>query len=408
MAGYGYSYRSYDPYDGFDPWKAERSHNSEQLCYPALDESEGRRTVAVDPYQNPGMYVMKVETTVERVDPPTFSEFYRPCSPLRYDLRPSCVVVNKKLHRPSILGNDRPPTVEEFFNNVQNEVSQPNGCGAPRGPWKRIPIPASSWGTTGNAGDSDHEKERRKLTTNIFKDEDPRDDKILKPPVTTEGGNGPRLGHPAGSVLPSHQISSERQHTVQPSSRIMTGHWERRGPNMDLSEPIDILGKAVEYLRTAADPSSINAIEDETPDRGHFRGDKIQKPPVAPKGGPADRPGNPTGSMQPNHYISSKSGERIPQPQSVTMTGGWERRGHDTGFRPMNETGKTVEYSKEAAKPPSVSAFPKRESISETIDSREARRRYGNANPSPEPYATGHTRIIDSREAARRYNGQFV
>ncbi|KAK3418457.1 hypothetical protein EUGRSUZ_H04413 [Eucalyptus grandis] len=409
MANYGYSYRSQRPYDGFDPWKAERSYyNSEQLCYPPLEECE-ERMIAVDPYQNPGTYVMKVKTTVERVHPPMFSEFYGQCSPPWYEHRPSRVVVNNKLHGPSIPSNDWPPLVEEFFNEIQNEVSQPSGFGAPRGLCTlRIPISAGSCGTTGNAGDSDHEKERRKLITNTFKDEDLKDERIQRPPVTTEGGYGPRLGHPAGSVLPSHHISSERQRTVQPSSMTMTGHRDRRGPNLELSKPEDDVGMAKEYLKTVADPSCVNTIEDEAPDRSHFRGDKIPKPRVATNGGPAARPGNPTASMLPNHDISSKRGERTSQPPSMTTTGGWERRGPDTGLQPMNETGKTMEYSKEAVKPPSVSTVPKRESIPKTIDSKEAGRRYGNANPSPEPYATGYTSTIDSREAARRYNGQFV
>ncbi|XP_056168195.1 uncharacterized protein LOC115685922 [Syzygium oleosum] len=316
MAGYGNRCRSNNPYDGFDPWKAERSHDSEQLRCSALDESEGRRMIAVDPYQNPGTYVMKTETTVESVHPSMFSESYRQCSPPRYNHHPSYGVVHK-LHGPSIPSNDRPPVVEELLLlaeelfNIQNEVSRPSGFGATRAPYQlRIPVSSCYYGTTGSDGDSDQEKQKHKPTTKTIKDKDREADKILKPPVTTEGDNRPRRGHPTGSMLPSHHISPERERTIQPPSLIMTGRREGRG--------------------------------------------------------------------------------------------------HDMGLDPMNEIGKTMEYSKEAAKPSLGSAVPKRDSIPETIDSKEARRRYGNVKSSPEMNPTVYTTTINSREAARKYGGEFV
>ncbi|KAI3408235.1 uncharacterized protein J3R85_020409 [Psidium guajava] len=410
MAGYGYYYRSRRPDDGFDQWKAERSRNSEQLGRPALEESEGRRMIAGDPFQSPGTYVMKVETTVERVHPSVFSEYYRQCSPPRYEHHLSYGGVNNKQHGPSIPSNDRPPVVEEFFNKIQNEVSQqPFGFSASRAPYQlRIPVSAGYCGTTGNAGDGDHEKGRHKLTSNAFKNGDLKADKILKAPVTTEGGDWRRPGHPAGSVLPSHHISSEREQNIQPPSMIMTGRRERPAPNMELSKPMNDIDMAMEYLKKVAALSSVNTIEEEAPYPSHFKGDKIPKPPVATEGGPAARPGHPTGSMLPNHYISSERGERTIQPPSRTMTGGWDRRGHDTRLERMNETGKAVEYPKEAVKPPPASTVPKRDSTPEIIDSNEARRRYGNLNSAPEQYATGYASTIDSREAVRRYNGQPV
>ncbi|EOY11185.1 Uncharacterized protein TCM_026440 [Theobroma cacao] len=57
---------------------------------------------------------------------------------------------------------------------------------------------------------------------------------------------------------------------------------------------------------------------------------------------------------------------------------------------------------------PSVSARPKRATYSETIDSREAARRYGNANlPAARP-TVNYATTIDSREAARKYGGTTV
>lgn len=502
MAGYGYSYRSHNPQYGFDPQKTEKSHNSEQLCRPALDEFGGRRVIPGDPYQNPGTYVMTIETTVERVHPPVYSEYYKQCSPPRYEHPTSYEAVNKP-RGPSISSNDRPPVVEEFFNKVQNEgsqpsgfsaprasyqhripvsagcygttgdqppevegfpnkikdkVSQPSGFGAPRAPYQlrtpvstgyydttgdrrpvveefpnknqskvsqpsgfgapraphqlRIPISAGYHGTTGNAGDGDYEKERPKPITYTMKNEEPdcgdlKADKILKSPVKTEGVYGARPGHPTGSVLPTRHISSEREQTNRPPSMIMARRGERHVPSMELSEPMDDIDTAMEYLTKVLDLSSVNT-KDEVPDHGHFKGDRIPKLPVATEGGRAVRPGHPTESTLPNNYVSSERGERTFQPLSTTMTGGRERRGHDMGLEPMNERGKIMDFSKEAVKPSSGSTVPKRDSIPETIDSREARRRYANVNSSPELNSTGYTTTINSREAARRYRGELV
>ncbi|KAF8018010.1 hypothetical protein BT93_H3033 [Corymbia citriodora subsp. variegata] len=459
MAGYGYSYRSHNPKDGFDPRKTERSHNFEQLRCPDPDEFEGRRVIAGDPYQNPGTYVMTIETTVERVHPSMFPQYSRQCSPPRYEHPPSYGVVNNKPQRPSISSNDRPPVLEEFFTKIQNEVSQPSGFAAPRAPYQlripvsagccgttgdrspvveeipnkiqnkmsqpsgfgaprapyqvRIPVSTGYYGTTGNAEDSDYEKGRPKPITNTMKDEEPgcgdlKAGKILKSPVTTGGFYGNRPAHSTGSVLPSHHISSERGRTNQLPSMIAAGRGERRVPSMELSQPMNDIDTAMEYLKKVADQYPVNTIEDEVPDRGHFKGDKIPKLPVATEGGLAVRPGHPTESILPNNYISSERGERTFQPLSRTMAGGRETRGHDMALEPMNGTGKMMGFSKEAARPSSGSIVPQKDSIPETIDSREARRRYKNASSSPELNSTGYTPTIDSRELVRRYGGEFV
>ncbi|CAL5381046.1 unnamed protein product [Camellia sinensis] len=90
---------------------------------------------------------------------------------------------------------------------------------------------------------------------------------------------------------------------------------------------------------------------------------------------------------------------------------------------PTNDIGKAVEILKEAAKaqpvpasaPPApqprmaalVSTVPKSDTYKETIDSREAQRRYGKQNQSSRPFQAGdtYTGTIDSIEAARKFNG---
>lgn len=125
--------------------------------------------------------------------------------------------------------------------------------------------------------------------------------------------------------------------------------------------------------------------------------------------------------------------EILAEPGMVT-TGGWARPNraawaastpsHDTSLtNPTNDIGSAVEYLKEVATKPSShgSSFvpqprfsvtvPRRDTnYSDTIDSREAARRYASFNLGSRPFSTGdtHTGTIDSREALRRYNGAIV
>jgi hypothetical protein len=60
---------------------------------------------------------------------------------------------------------------------------------------------------------------------------------------------------------------------------------------------------------------------------------------------------------------------------------------------------------------PFSTAAPKRDAYTETIDSREAARRYGNLNGSSRPEKAGgqtFTATIDSREAAKKYGGANI
>ncbi|KAE9449647.1 hypothetical protein C3L33_18453, partial [Rhododendron williamsianum] len=91
---------------------------------------------------------------------------------------------------------------------------------------------------------------------------------------------------------------------------------------------------------------------------------------------------------------------------------------------PINEIGKALEILKDTANPSSIATAalqsrlpvlastvaPKRDSYTDTINSREAAKRYGNLNLASRPFQTGesYTGTIDSREAAQRYGGARV
>ncbi|XP_059652626.1 uncharacterized protein LOC132299819 [Cornus florida] len=103
---------------------------------------------------------------------------------------------------------------------------------------------------------------------------------------------------------------------------------------------------------------------------------------------------------------------------------GWTSTpGRDTPLsKPTNDIGTAVEYLKEASHSPSItspppqsrfgvpiSTTPRKETYTETIDSREAARRYGNFNFSSRPRpAENYIGTIDSREAATKYKGARV
>ncbi|KAK9292783.1 hypothetical protein L1049_020763 [Liquidambar formosana] len=134
--------------------------------------------------------------------------------------------------------------------------------------------------------------------------------------------------------------------------------------------------------------------------------------------------------------------ETLTEPAMVT-SGTWARPNrspwaapaaiNDTPLsKPTNDIGAAVEYLKEAVTKPSsvtpapafaqprftvtvprretATVLPRRDAYTETIDSREAARRYSNFNGSSQPYTTGdpYGTTISSRDAMKKYNGTIV
>ena len=112
---------------------------------------------------------------------------------------------------------------------------------------------------------------------------------------------------------------------------------------------------------------------------------------------------------------------------TMTTSGAWAKPSHgawSTGqganlSQPTNDINTAMEYLKEAVKPssgitppPSRNTIPastvaKKDTYPETIDSREAQRRYDNLNLASHQMGN-YTRTIDSRVAARKYGGTTV
>ena len=106
---------------------------------------------------------------------------------------------------------------------------------------------------------------------------------------------------------------------------------------------------------------------------------------------------------------------------TMNTSGGWARPSHSTWAAPPNAplSGATNDISaavgllREVAKPSFSTSPPSRyrePTHANTIDSKEAARRYGNFNYSSRPYTRddSYTSTIDSREAARKYSGSAV
>ncbi|XP_011003819.1 PREDICTED: uncharacterized protein LOC105110465 [Populus euphratica] len=106
---------------------------------------------------------------------------------------------------------------------------------------------------------------------------------------------------------------------------------------------------------------------------------------------------------------------------TMKTSGGWARPSHSTWAAPpnaplsgaTNDISAAVELLREAAKPSVTTSPPSRyrePAYANTIDSKEAARRYGKFNFSSRPYARddSYTSTIDSREAARKYSGSAV
>ncbi|TXG65806.1 hypothetical protein EZV62_007081 [Acer yangbiense] len=117
-----------------------------------------------------------------------------------------------------------------------------------------------------------------------------------------------------------------------------------------------------------------------------------------------------------------------PKEPTMNTSGGWIRPNQSSWAsppnsslsKPKNDIGTAMEILKESARPTPVtttapysrftmplSTGPKRDGYSNTIDSKEAQRRYANSNLSSRP-VDNYTATIDSREAVKKYNGAMM
>ncbi|KAA3486397.1 sialidase-like isoform X3 [Gossypium australe] len=121
-----------------------------------------------------------------------------------------------------------------------------------------------------------------------------------------------------------------------------------------------------------------------------------------------------TQASRPNKFgpLSATYWRQTPATTTTTVGGPWNNQSHGGGWskgheanlsQPTNSINTAVEYLKEAVKPPA----PRYDGYPNTIDNREAERKYGGLTVGTPPIGS-YGRTIDSREAARKYGGTAV
>ncbi|KAK8261724.1 hypothetical protein V6Z12_D13G208000 [Gossypium hirsutum] len=121
-----------------------------------------------------------------------------------------------------------------------------------------------------------------------------------------------------------------------------------------------------------------------------------------------------TQASRPNKFgpLSATYWRQTPATTTTTVGGPWNNQSHGGGWskgheanlsQPTSNINTAVEYLKEAVKPPA----PRYDGYPNTIDSREAERKYGDLAVGTPPIGS-YGRTIDSREAARKYRGTAV
>ncbi|KAF2287918.1 hypothetical protein GH714_003214 [Hevea brasiliensis] len=368
MAGYNYPHRSSSAYNSprADDW-SKTSYASDHVCRPVIVDAEGRKRpiVSFGPAQNSDFFVTRTETIVqEHVISPFASEHHHnSCSPLE-----GCGVVEERWHSSSSPSQDRPSKVDDFITKVQIEASRPRFGTVNPANWRQTLKPTGFPGNNGgyNSEFNDYgNKEWQKPSGNAYRS-DSYDDYFNK-----QGG------------------------AVEPA-KVTTGGWPRPShstlgttPNSTFSKPTSDVNPATGFFKESAKPSTTTAPR--------FR------------------------YTEPAYTETIDRKEATPVEPPMITSGGWVRPSPTTWTsppesklsEPTSDINAAIGILKEAAKP-SVHTAPNSRytepGFTETIDSREASKRYGKFNFASRPYTTdeNYKTTIDSREAARKYHGTAV
>ncbi|KDP23607.1 hypothetical protein JCGZ_23440 [Jatropha curcas] len=352
MAGYSYPYRSSSASNSARIDDCSKpSYASDHVCRPVIVDAEGRKSPIVffRPTQNSDYYVStRTETIVQEnvISPYSLEHKHIPYrSP---DSPEGYEVVEERWHLPPSPVKDRSPKVDEFFTKVQTEASRPRFSPMNASTRRQTAKPTGFQDNTVSYGSefNDHsKKEWEKPSGNAYEN--------------------------------NYDYFGKYNSNTEPWAKPSQTTWGAT-PNSILSKPTNGTNTDTRYFNGNGKPSGTAA------------------PPFRHTG-PAY-----TGSTEP----------------PMITHGGWERPSASTWAsapdsnlsRPTSDINTAIGVLKEAAKP-SVYTSPNSRytepCYTETIDNKEAAKRYGKFNLSSQPYATEdkYTTTIDSREAARKYHG---
>ncbi|XVE62884.1 hypothetical protein DITRI_Ditri06bG0155500 [Diplodiscus trichospermus] len=382
MAGYGYTYRGgYTTYNGVAPqtdgW-SKSSHTPDHVCRPVTIDAEGRRkpVVSYAPNGNSEYYVTKTEV-VERVP---FVTGYTQSTPVRVEV------------------------IRDYSPEKWDKSSSPV-----RYQWNRSSSPVryhteEKWNKPSSPVRYHTEPKWRPSSPIRYHVEE----KWNRPssPVryhTEEKWNRPSspVRYHAGN-RPSSPVNERPPQVETFVTKIQN----------DASRPNKFAPLSANYWRQDDQAPNSYHVNTGYGDHGDLSNKEWQKPSGNTiRNEKYDNPYKRDGFLEPT--ITTTVGAR-----TNPSHGAWSNGKGAKLSEPTSDISTAMETLKEAVKPSSgitpssryviaAPTGPKRDTYTETIDSKEAERRFGNLNLAPRP-KDNYSRIIDSREAARKYRGTTV
>lgn len=377
MASYGYPSRGYSTYNDLTPWVkngSKTSYATDHVCKPVIVDADGRKhpIVSYTPSNDPETRIIETQT-----------------------------IVMQEVHSPFVNGYKHSSPEHGYGNTGYGHVKD-----TPFANGYKHSFPEHGHGNTGYG----HVEDKWYGSSNP----DPGRDKWYKSSSPDHGRDKwNRSSSPDHGGDKWHRSSSPnhrgRPHKVEEFlTKVQT----------EASKP-----KRFGLLS----PSVWRRSPDSTGHHGHGHGpghgntvyddysDKSSKDWNKPSGHNGDY----------DNYYDDNASRMEP---TMTTSGGWTRPTragwsvppHDTSLSsPTNDINTAVGYLQEAARPTSVTTAPhsrlsvpittgpRRDDYGQTIDSREAAKRYGNLRSSSAPEER-YTGTIDSRAAARKYGGTTV
>ncbi|TXG65802.1 hypothetical protein EZV62_007077 [Acer yangbiense] len=412
MSGFGYMNRGSSTINsGLGPrtndWSSNTTtYDSDHVCRPVIIDAEGRKHPIVS-YAPTEAYITETETIVQRVHAPVVTQYQysspaegtmyaRPISPIRdrpqYQTHSPFSEYNK--HSSPTNGTHSP------YGEYNKHSSPTNGTHSPYGEYNKHSSPTNgthspfaeynklSSPTNGNHSPFTEYNKHSSPTKVVvpLKDHGYGEDKWHSKPLSPVHERPQKVEE----FITKVQIDASRPNRFPLSSNV----W-RQSPNSDKGYHGNTTGYGRDYSDLSSKESykpSVHTIRNEDYDDYNYRRNDTPKEPTMNTSGGWIRPNQSAWASPPNSSLS----------------------------KPTNDIGTAMEILKESARPTPVtttapysrftvplSTGPKRDGYSNTIDSKEAQRRYANSNLSSSP-VDNYTATIDSREAVKKYNGAMM
>ncbi|KAF5463506.1 hypothetical protein F2P56_019413 [Juglans regia] len=383
-----YSYGSYPNNSGADEW-SKASHDSDHVYRPVIVDAEGRTLPIIVRTTNQSTaqmaYAAKVERTTEHVRIPLVSDY-------TYDSPPK---VLKPVKNDKYRYSSPPKAVEPVKSNYGYRHSSPPKL------WVRPSSP--------------HEEEPEDNTHSYRS--------ISPPKVEPMKNYGYHEPQPVLEYGYKAQPVKDYGYEVEPgkSNNYADDKWGRPlSPARDRPPEVEDLLDKVQT--EASRPKKLGSLG--VPSRGQTPQSNVQNG-ISPGYGGYSTDYSNNYLQKPSGNITLRNNEDYDHYRmNDNIPGGWARPRPTNGAtalrKPTSDIATAVQNLKEAVlglsvanNAPPQSKYPvpisKQDTYPETIDSREAARRYGNFNlPRPRTTDETYTPTINSTEAAKKYRGANI